>query len=295
MARFRTLDPAMRESPQLDELPLLALLALDRLIQESDDDGRFLADPRSLMRAVFPRDNAEPGIDRSAVAAAVDRLAERRVIVLYEVDGQRYGCFPGWRNGATWQYQRLDVRKYLPSRFPAPPEGSCVVDPRGRGAPSPTRASKSTVLVDNEDATGSVQDVREWTGMEGKGLDPKGQDLTGLEGKGRGGSASAGGAPTSPPLRGSELRDGLKKLRDRAHPSLYAAIDGAISFAGMGDPESEAMASAQYRRLEAEVRNAERLRKGVASVQSVLTRKPSTPTPIAETIEQVVAHNGVAP
>ena len=34
MARFRTLDPAMRDSPQLDDLSLLALLLLDRLIQE---------------------------------------------------------------------------------------------------------------------------------------------------------------------------------------------------------------------------------------------------------------------
>ena len=54
MARFRTLDPAMRDSPQLDDLSLLALLLLDRLIQEADDEGRQYGDLRSIWRAAFP-------------------------------------------------------------------------------------------------------------------------------------------------------------------------------------------------------------------------------------------------
>lgn len=277
VARFRTLDPAMRESPQLDELPLLALVALDRLIQESDDDGRFLADPRSLMRAVFPRDNAEPGIDRNAVAAAVDRLAERGVVVLYEVAGQRYGCFPGWRNGATWQYQRLDARKYLPSRFPAPADGVCVVDPRGRGAPPTTRSVGSTVLVDNHNATESVQDEREWTGREGTGLDPKGQDRTRLEGKDRVGSASAGGAPASPPLpTGSELLEELRRIENdlpQGRNAFQTAREGALRLlTNSRSPEVIAQAQATLAALRTEAKaRAAKGKNGVAVALASIT------------------------
>lgn len=139
MARFRTLDPAMRDSPQLDELSLLALLLIDRLIQESDDEGRQYGDPRSVWRAAFPRDNAPAGVTRDSVVAALDELVRRRLVIKYEIDGQTYIAFPGWRDGHSWQYQNVSRAK--PSRFPAPPQGSCRVVERGHGAPPADRGA----------------------------------------------------------------------------------------------------------------------------------------------------------
>jgi hypothetical protein len=141
MARFRTLDPAMRDSPMLDDLSLLALLLIDRLIQEADDEGRQFGDPRSVWRAAFPRDNAPTGVTRESVTAALDELVRRRIIIKYEVEGQAYLALPGWRDGRSWQYQNVSRAK--PSRFPAPPKGTCPVVDRGHGAPPAGRAENA--------------------------------------------------------------------------------------------------------------------------------------------------------
>src|SRR5688572_28255867 len=107
MARFRCLDPQMKESPQLDGLSLLALLLLDRLVMESDDEGRQYGDARSVWRAAFPRDNAPEGVSRESVLAALDELIAKRLIVKYVVERQEYVVFPDWLNGDSWQYQNI--------------------------------------------------------------------------------------------------------------------------------------------------------------------------------------------
>lgn len=170
MARFRTLDPAMRDSPMLDDLSLLALLLIDRLIQESDDEGRQYGDPRSVWRAVFPRDNAPAGVTRESVMAALEELVRRRIVVRYEVEGQVYVALPGWRDGRSWQYQNVSRAK--PSRFPAPPKGACPVRERGPGAPP---ADRSGAAVSDSPANrhgavaGDVDVDRTGPGPEGDG------------------------------------------------------------------------------------------------------------------------------
>lgn len=138
MARFRTLDPEMLNSPQLDGLSLLALLMIDRLILASDDEGRQYGDAKSVWRATFPRDDAPAGVDRTAVHAALDELVARRVVLRYESAGQTYLQIAGWSDGDSWMYQNVSRPK--PSRFPPPPRGSARAKPRGQGAPPADRS-----------------------------------------------------------------------------------------------------------------------------------------------------------
>lgn len=138
MARFRTLDPEMLNSPQLDGLSLVALLMIDRLILASDDEGRQYGDARSIWRATFPRDEAPAGVDRAAVQAALEELIAKRIVVRYESGGQVYLQIVGWADGDSWMYQYVSRPK--PSRFPPPPRGFARAKQRGSGKPPADRS-----------------------------------------------------------------------------------------------------------------------------------------------------------
>lgn len=260
VARFRTLDPAMRDSPQLDELPLLALLLIDRLIQEADDEGRQYGDPRSVWRAAFPRNNAPAGVTQEDVMEAVETLEIRKIIVRYEVDGQAYIAFPGWKDGDSWQYQNVSRAK--PSRFPAPPKKSVKVKARGQGVlpkdrvgedplddpVSAPRASRECAVSNHGELAGDVTG-RDETGRD-EDADPTRRDSRGV-------SASAGGAPASPPLpTGSELVEELRRIEYRLKPGrnkFQSARETALSLlTDSRSPEAIAQAQATLRFLRTE-------------------------------------------
>jgi len=104
----------------------------DRLITNSDDDGRFLAEvagakcfphhPRAAARAL-------------RFLAGMDRYG---FIVLYEGEvGSRYGAWRKWRK----HQPKPRADRYIPSELPAPPAGTTDVRSGGRtglrsGAPS---------------------------------------------------------------------------------------------------------------------------------------------------------------
>jgi hypothetical protein len=82
------------------------------LIMEADDDGRVLIDAFELRAKVFPFRTTVPA---GAIKTGIRRLAQRRLIVLYQRAGIHYAYFPSWRD---WQHPKYPT----PSKLPAPPK-----------------------------------------------------------------------------------------------------------------------------------------------------------------------------
>lgn len=201
MARFRTFDPIMRSSPQLDGLSLLALVVLHRLIQEADDEGRQFGDGRSVWSAVFPRNNAPDGVTIESVVMAVGELIGRRVLLAYEVDGQSYLVLPGWRDGDSWQYQY--VSHPIRSRHPAPPGGTVVVRERSGGRlPAGQIRSVSGLVLSSADLNRP---------------DLTGPDLTrpDRDGTGKGAASAPAGAASAAPSETQGLPEKFKDVLKR--------------------------------------------------------------------------------
>ena len=83
------------------------------LITYVDDYGRGSADPEILKGFVFPR---RKGVTESTIEKALADLANIGSVLLYEVDGEPYFCFPNWGD-----HQRIQTKK---SKYPAPEEGN---------------------------------------------------------------------------------------------------------------------------------------------------------------------------
>ena len=83
------------------------------LITYVDDYGRGSADPELLKGFVFPR---RKGVTESTIEKALLDLANSGSVLLYEVDGEPYFCFPNWSD-----HQRIQTKK---SKFPAPSDAN---------------------------------------------------------------------------------------------------------------------------------------------------------------------------
>ena len=96
------------------------------LITYVDDYGRGSADPELLKGFVFPR---RKGITESTIEKALLDLANSGSVLLYEVGGEPYFCFPNWSD-----HQRIQTKK---SKFPAPDDGNprCVTVSHGESPP----------------------------------------------------------------------------------------------------------------------------------------------------------------
>ena len=160
--RFRTIDPAMRTSPILDSVSVLARLVFVYLISEADDEGRLLGDATSVRVACFPR-VLPSGVTSKKLEAAVAELVARGLIVEYAADGQEYLAVRGWKDGGSWAYQY--VPKAKSSRFPAPPDGACLVRANGRGGEQ-GRESSGTPTGQGPDASGGSGLVRAGSGSD---------------------------------------------------------------------------------------------------------------------------------
>lgn len=82
------------------------------LITYVDDYGRGSADPEILKGFVFPR---RKGVTEASIEKALADLANSGSVILYEVDGEPYFCFPNWGD-----HQRIQTKK---SKYPAPTDG----------------------------------------------------------------------------------------------------------------------------------------------------------------------------
>jgi hypothetical protein len=78
-----------------------------------DDYGRGSADPELLKGFVFPR---RKGVTEATIEKSLQELANIGSILLYDVDGESYFCFPNWAD-----HQRIQTKK---SRFPSPDDGT---------------------------------------------------------------------------------------------------------------------------------------------------------------------------
>ena len=79
------------------------------LLTYVDDYGRGSADPELLKGFVFPR---RKGVTEGTIQKTLAELATIGSVILYEVDGEPYLCFPNWS-------EHQSVRNKV-SKFPAP-------------------------------------------------------------------------------------------------------------------------------------------------------------------------------
>lgn len=111
------------------------------LITYVDDYGRGSADAEILKGFLFPR---RKRVTETDIAKGLNDLAGMGCILLYEIDGESYFCFPNWGN-----HQRI---RNCREKFPAPPDNlpqvaaSCgELPPRARvyEKPNPNPESQS--------------------------------------------------------------------------------------------------------------------------------------------------------
>lgn len=235
MARFRTIDPALRASPLLDGMSAADVVTLMFIVSEVDDEGRMLADEIALERSLFPR-RLPGGMNVDGILSTVRILEERGIVVTYVVKGQRYLAVTGWRDGESCFYQNIGRR--VPSRLPAPPAGAVRVLPRRQVGATSDELNESSMspqvpILDHATRTHEGRDVD-------ADEDAKRRDEDATVKPSSVGAAVAEAA--TPPLRGSELYEALRKfertippLPDHAKKTVSVALDALQSRTEAGE------------------------------------------------------------
>lgn len=108
----RIIKDSIRTSKTINTMTDFQFRLWAYLITYVDDYGRGSADPELLKGFVFPR---RKGVTESTIEKALSDLANIGSVLLYEVDGEPYFCFPNWSD-----HQRIQTKK---SKFPAPEDG----------------------------------------------------------------------------------------------------------------------------------------------------------------------------
>ena len=108
----RILKESIRTSRSVNAMSDFQFRLWAYLITYVDDFGRGSADPELLKGFVFPR---RKGITEDTIKKALADLANTGSVILYEVGGEPYLCFPNWGEHQT-------IRNKM-SKFPAPEEG----------------------------------------------------------------------------------------------------------------------------------------------------------------------------
>lgn len=105
----RIIKDTIRTSKSVNTMTDFQFRLWTYLITYVDDYGRGSADPEILKGFVFPR---RKGVTEASIEKALADLANSGSVILYEVDGEPYFCFPNWGD-----HQRIQTRK---SKYPAP-------------------------------------------------------------------------------------------------------------------------------------------------------------------------------
>lgn len=108
----RIIKDSIRTSKSVNAMSDFQFRMWAYLITYVDDYGRGSADPELLKGFVFPR---RKGVTESTIQKTLEELATTGSVILYEVDGEPYLCFPNWSEHQT-------VRNKV-SKFPAPEDG----------------------------------------------------------------------------------------------------------------------------------------------------------------------------
>lgn len=268
MARFRTIDPALRASPLLDGLSPADLVTLLFIVSEVDDEGRMLADEIALERSLFPR-RLPTGMTVDSVMWAVKALEDRGILVTYTVKGQRYLAVTGWRDGDSCFYQC--VNKKVPSRLPPPPADSVRIVPRRQAGspdtpPADNSGSPPVARTDKDGPTPARRDVD--ADEEAKRRD---EDATATKKPASVGAAVAEAA--TPPLRGSELYEALKRHEPTITPNLRKTLEVAIESVRSRTEKGEEAARLLLAQIEEEKSKTSKVREGVGQALRALGGK----------------------
>ena len=109
----RIIKDSIRTSKSINTMTDFQFRLWTYLLTYVDDYGRGSADPELLKGFVFPR---RKGVTEATIEKALQDLANIGSILLYDVDGESYFCFPNWAD-----HQRIQTKK---SRFPLPDDGT---------------------------------------------------------------------------------------------------------------------------------------------------------------------------
>ena len=138
------------------------------LITYVDDYGRGSADPELLKGFVFPR---RKGVTESTIEKALLDLANSGSVLLYEVDGEPYFCFPNWSD-----HQRIQTKK---SKFPAPDDGNSRWVTVGHGESPPESESNPNTNPNPNNMRAArftpptLDDVQAYCFERGNNVDPQ--------------------------------------------------------------------------------------------------------------------------
>ena len=109
----RIIKDSIRTSKSINSMTDFQFRLWTYLLTYVDDYGRGSADPELLKGFVFPR---RKGVTEATIEKSLQELANIGSILLYDVDGESYFCFPNWAD-----HQRIQTKK---SKFPAPSDGT---------------------------------------------------------------------------------------------------------------------------------------------------------------------------
>lgn len=109
----RIIKDSIRTSKSVNALSDFQFRLWTYLITYVDDYGRGSADPELLKGFVFPR---RKSVTEATIQKTLEDLANMGSVILYEVGGEPYLCFPNWSEHQT-------VRNKV-SKFPAPEDGN---------------------------------------------------------------------------------------------------------------------------------------------------------------------------
>ena len=138
----RIIKDSIRTSKSVNTMTDFQFRLWTYLLTYVDDYGRGSADPELLKGFVFPR---RKGVTEATIEKSLQELANIGSILLYDVDGESYFCFPNWAD-----HQRIQTKK---SRFPSPDDGTLkkVTVSHGESPPesNPFRIQSESKSEDN--------------------------------------------------------------------------------------------------------------------------------------------------
>jgi len=145
--KIRSIKPDFWKSETVAGLPFEARLFFIGLWNLADDYGRFRAHPKIVRGELLPFDDDAP-VDRW-----LEQIADAGLIVLYEVDGTRYG----WVRGFS-EHQKIDRR--AASRLPEPSPQHLVGHADHEPTPADDPADPAGNVAEPADSPGDPAEVR---------------------------------------------------------------------------------------------------------------------------------------
>lgn len=108
----RILKESICTSDSIDGLSWFEEVLFYRLMVSCDDFGRFDGRAAIIKNRLFP---LKENLTIKAVSAAINTLASKELVALYEFEGKPYLCLPTWN-----EHQTIRAKK---SKYPAPTDG----------------------------------------------------------------------------------------------------------------------------------------------------------------------------